>query len=55
MGFQMYIWFDFMSLLIDHGKVLCSTVNELQQKLDAFSKECMDKLFFFNVLHCIIK
>ena len=28
-----------MFLLVDHGKVLCSTVNELQQNSDAFSKE----------------
>lgn len=26
--------FDFMLLLVDYGKVLCSTVNELQQNSD---------------------
>ena len=35
----MYILFVFMFLLVDLGKVLCSTVNELQQNSDAFSKE----------------
>ena len=25
--------------IVDHGKVLCSTVNQLQQNSDAFSKE----------------
>ena len=31
--------FDFMFLLVDYGKVLSSTANELQQKSVAFSKE----------------
>ena len=31
--------FDFVFLLVDYGKVLCSTANELQQNTDAFSKE----------------
>ena len=31
--------FDFMFLLVDYGKVLCSTANELQQYSDVFSKE----------------
>ena len=35
----MYILFVFMFLLVELGKVLCSTVNELQQNSDAFSKE----------------
>ena len=30
--------FDFMFLLVDYGKVLCSTANELQQNPDAFLK-----------------
>ena len=28
-----------MFLLVDYGKFLCSTAKELQQNLDAFSKE----------------
>ena len=28
-----------MFLLVDYGKVFCSSANELQQKSDAFSKE----------------
>ena len=28
-----------MFLLVDYGKVLCSSANELQQNSDAFSKE----------------
>ena len=30
---------DFMFLLVDYAKVLCSTANELQKNSDAFSKE----------------
>ena len=37
--------FDFMLLLVDYGKVFCSTVNELQQNSDAF---------FFVVLFCFV-
>ena len=35
MGFQMQIFFNFMFLMVDFGKVLCSSVNELQQNLNA--------------------
>ena len=31
--------FDFMFLLVDYGKALCSTANKLQRNLDAFSKD----------------
>ena len=30
---------DFMFLLVDYAKVLCSAANELQKNSDAFSKE----------------
>ena len=31
--------FDFMSLLVDYGNVLCFTANKLQQNSNSFSKE----------------
>ena len=31
MGFQMQNLFNFVFLLVDFGKVLCSSANELQQ------------------------
>ena len=31
--------FDFMSLLVDCGNVLCFTANKLQQNSNSFSKE----------------
>ena len=37
--------FDFMLLLVDYGKVFCSTANELQQNSDAF---------FYVVLFCFV-
>ena len=39
--------FDFMLLLVDYGKVFCSTVNELQQNSDAFFCCCF-------VLFCFV-
>ena len=35
-----------MLLVVDYGKVFCSTVNELQQNSDAFFLLLL--LFFFN-------
>ena len=31
--------FNFTSLLVDFGKVLCSSANELQQNANAYSRE----------------
>ena len=31
--------FNFMFLLVDFGEVLCSSANELQKNLNAFSRE----------------
>ena len=45
----MYILFVFMFLLVDLGKVLCSTVNELQQNSDAFSKEEYNNNYSRNI------
>ena len=39
MGFPMLICLIQFVSLGRHGKVSCSTANELQQKSDAFSKE----------------
>ena len=40
--------FDFMLLVVDYGKVFCSTVNELQQNSDAFFLLFCCFVFFFN-------
>ena len=39
MGFQMQNLFNFVFLLVDFGKVLCSSANELQQNSNASSRE----------------
>ena len=39
MGFQMQIFSMFTFLLVDFGKVLCSSANELQQNSNASSRE----------------
>ena len=39
MGFQIQICPIFTCLLVDFGKVLCSSANELQQNSNASSKE----------------
>ena len=39
MGFQMQNLFNFVFLLVDFGKVLCSSVNKLQQNSNASSGE----------------
>ena len=39
MGFQMQNLFNFVFLLVDFGKVLCSSVNKLQQHSNASSGE----------------
>ena len=39
MGFPMQNLFNFVFLLVDFGKVLCSSVNELQQNSNASSRE----------------
>ena len=38
-----------MFLLVDHGKVLCSTVNKCQQNSDAFSKEEYNNNYSRNI------
>ena len=45
----MYILFVFMFLLVDLGKVLCSTVNKCQQNSDAFSKEEYNNNYSRNI------
>ena len=39
MGFQIQDLSNFMCLLVDFGKVLCSSANELQQNSNASSRE----------------
>ena len=39
MGFQVQNLFNFVFLLVDFGKVLCSSANELQQNSNASSRE----------------
>ena len=39
MGFQMQNLFNFVFFLVDFGKVLCSSANELQQNSNASSRE----------------
>ena len=39
MGFSNVTLFNFRFLLVDLGKVLCSSANELQQNSNAFSGE----------------
>ena len=39
MGFQMQICSMFTFLLVDFGKVLCSSANELQKNSNASSRE----------------
>ena len=39
MGFQIQFFFYFTFLLVDFGKVLCSSANELQQNSNASSIE----------------
>ena len=39
MGFQMQNLFNFVFLLVDFGKVLCSSVNKLQENSNASSGE----------------
>ena len=39
MGFQIQFFFYFTFLLVDFGKVLCSSANELQQNSNASSRE----------------
>ena len=39
MGFQVQNLSSFMCLLVNFGKVLCSSANELQQNSDASSRE----------------
>ena len=39
MGFQIQISFNFTFLLVNFGKVLCSSTNELQQNSNAYSRE----------------
>ena len=47
--------FNFTFLLVDFGKVLCSPVNELQQKSNASSREdyIPQILTFLLEIHCI--
>ena len=42
--------FDYMFLLVNFGKVLCSSANELQQNSNGFSREeyIPEKGLFFN-------
>ena len=46
-GFPNINLFDFMLLLVDYGKVLCSTVNELQQNSDVVVVVVVVVVFFF--------
>ena len=39
MGFQVQNLFNFVFLLVDFGKVLCSSANKLQQNSNASSRE----------------
>ena len=39
MGFQIQIWPILRVFLVDFGKVLCSSANELQQNSNASSRE----------------
>ena len=39
MGFQMQFFFQFTFLLVDFGKVMCSSENELQQNSNSSSRE----------------
>ena len=39
MGFQMQNLFNFVFFVVDFGKVLCSSANELQQNSNASSRE----------------
>ena len=39
MGFQIQIWPILLVFLVDFGKVLCSSANELQENSNASSRE----------------